>query len=78
MDLHFQSLKDSYHTDLEQFDERRVAYIDNHYQIMRSFVQNTHEAQNAKFCAEFEKLRFLIRGDSSLTAPDDRDPPRHP
>ncbi|CAL0317027.1 unnamed protein product [Lupinus luteus] len=36
MDLHFQELKDSYHADLEQCEERLYAYHDNQYQNMRN------------------------------------------
>nr|UBX54597.1 hypothetical protein [Lupinus angustifolius] len=42
-DLYFLSLKDSYHKYLEQFEEHHATYIDNHYQAMRSFIQNTIE-----------------------------------
>ncbi|CAL0331410.1 unnamed protein product [Lupinus luteus] len=36
MDLHSQELKDSYHADLEQYEERLTAYHDNQYQNMRN------------------------------------------
>ncbi|CAL0306617.1 unnamed protein product [Lupinus luteus] len=46
MDLHFQELKDSYHADLEQCEERLYAYHDNQYQNMRNLVQSSVETQN--------------------------------
>ncbi|CAL0323471.1 unnamed protein product [Lupinus luteus] len=82
MDLHFQELKDSYHADLEQCEERLYAYHDNQYQNMRNMVQSSVETQNRfiqtsiqsqsdLFSAEFQKLSMLIRGDQSLAVPDD-------
>ncbi|CAL0325977.1 unnamed protein product [Lupinus luteus] len=82
MDLHFQELKDSYHADLEQCEERLYAYHDNQYQNMRNMVQSSVETQNRfiqtsiqsqsdLFSAEFQKLSMLIRGDKSLAVPDD-------
>ncbi|CAL0323049.1 unnamed protein product [Lupinus luteus] len=82
MDLHFQGLKDSYHADLEQCEERLYAYHDNQYHNMRNLVQSSIETQNRfiqssiqsqsdLFSAEFQKLSMLIRGDQSLAVPDD-------
>ncbi|CAL0332765.1 unnamed protein product [Lupinus luteus] len=82
MDLHFQELKDSYHADLEQCEERLYAYHDNQYQNMRNMVQSSVETQNRfiqtsiqsqsdLFSAEFQKLSMLIRGDQSLAVPED-------
>ncbi|CAL0309472.1 unnamed protein product [Lupinus luteus] len=82
MDLHFQELKDSYHADLEQCEERLYAYHDNQYQNMRNMVQSSFETQNRfiqtsiqsqsdLFSTEFQKLSMLIRGDQSLAVPDD-------
>ncbi|KAF1898028.1 hypothetical protein Lal_00032792 [Lupinus albus] len=82
MDLHFQGLKDSYFTGMEQYEERQNAYSDNQFRELRSLIQSTAEAQNALFCSEFQKLSVLIRGDQNIVTSaghtDDPHPPPQP